>query len=118
MVKINEISDLELNQFSTPEDGKLSWDVVEDLMVYMRNEPDFYRRKVYPSFINIQETVKNGGRFNKRKLIPLIDEAIESYLKKYEIKKRPEDLMNDAEKMECINKLLKDEAENFRKGFY
>ncbi len=117
MVKINEFFDQE--RMSELRIGdKMPYNVVEDLIVYMKNDPTFFRQHLYPAMIDVQEAVKNGGKYNKKNLMPVIERAISSYLKKFEIKKRPEDLLLPEEKMECINKLLKDELENFRKGMY
>jgi hypothetical protein len=118
MVKIVEFTDLALNAHTNEPNGALPWDVVEDLVVYMRNEPNFYRQKLYPTMLEVQKTVKKGGKFNKRKMIPLVDEAVLSYIKKYNIKKTPEELLSDSEKMDCISKILEDEVENFKKGSY
>ena len=34
---------------------KLPYNVVEDLCIYMRNEPNFYRQHLYPALIDVQE---------------------------------------------------------------
>lgn len=117
MVKINEF----FNQDRMEElriGDKLPFNVVEDLVVYMKNDPTFYREHLYPAMIDVQEAVKKGGKYPKKSLLPVVERAIESYIKKFEIKKRPNDLLLPEEKMECINKLLKDEVDNFRKGMY
>jgi hypothetical protein len=97
---------------------KLPFDVTEDLMVFMRNEPNFYRKSLYPALVDCQEAVKNGGKFDKKSMLPMIEKAVCEYIKKYDIKKRPNQLLDDQEKMECISRLLKDEADNFREGMY
>ena len=97
---------------------KLPYDVIEDLMVYMKNDPVFYRRHLYPRMIEVQETVKGGKKFNKKDLLPMLDSAIANYVSKFDIKKRPADLLTDQEKMECISKLLQDEVDNFKQGMY
>ena len=51
-------------------------------------------------------------------LLPVIEQGILEYLKKFDIKKRPHEFMNDGQKLECISSMLKDEMENFRKGEY
>ena len=103
---------------SEPSNNELDWDVVEDLVVFMKNDPYFYRNDVYPCMVNVQETVKHGGKFNKKSMLPIVEKAINEYIKKFDIKKLPEDLMNSSQKMECISKILNDEKENFRKGTY
>ena len=110
-MRVSDITDIDPG-------APLPWNMVDDLIIFMKNENNFYRRKLYPVLVNVQETLHNGGKFNKRDLIPIIDEAIKAYINKFEINKRPEDMMSPAEKMECIDKLLNDEKENFRNGEY
>jgi hypothetical protein len=118
MVKIVEFANIDLNAHSNNIDKTLPWDVVEDLVVYMRNEPNFYRQKLYPAMLEVQDVVKKGKKFNKRTLMPIVDEAVLSYIKKYNIKKTPGELLSDSEKMQCISKILEDEVENFKKGSF
>lgn len=111
MVKLVEVTDQKLGE-------ELLYDVGEDLIVYMRNEPMFYRKHLYPALIDVQEAVKKGKKYNKRKMFPVIEKAIQGYVNRFGIKKLPEDLMNEQEKLDCISRLLADEQENFRKGSY
>jgi hypothetical protein len=113
-MRINEIEDIDELDPNAP----LPWDMVEDLIAYMKNESGFYRKHLYPMLLNVQEAVANGGEYNKKEFIPLIDTAIKQYVKKYEIDRRPETIMTPAQKMECVDKLLTDEVENFRTGEY
>ena len=57
-------------------------------------------------------------KYNKRNMIPIIDSAVESYLKKYEINRLPEEFLLNSDKKECISKILNDEIENFRNKVY
>ena len=111
MVKLVEVTDQKISE-------ELPYDVGQDLIVYMRNEPMFYRKHLYPALIGVQEAVKNGKKYNKRQLFPVIEKAIQGYINRFGIKKLPEDLMNEQEKLDCISRLLADEQENFRKGSY
>lgn len=111
MVKVADFSSIHM-------DENLPWDLVEDLVVFMRNDPAFYRRHLYPAMVSVQETVKTGDKYPKKKMLPIVDAAIKKYVKKFNIKKRPEDLLNDNEKIEIINKILEAEVENFKKGEY
>lgn len=115
MVKINEFIEEPLVK---KEDEKLPFDVSEDLIVFMRNDPMFYRKHLYPKLVDVQEAVKNGGKYNKKSLLPVIERAIQEYVSKFNIKKLPEELLNNSEKMDCINRLLTDEKDNFKKGIY
>ena len=96
----------------------LSYDIVDDAQVYMKNDPMFYRKQTYPAMCAVQKAVQNGGKYNKKDLLPMIDKAIESYCTEFKIPKRPADMLTDAEKMECVSRLLRGEVENFRNGEY
>lgn len=98
--------------------SEMPYNVVDDLCIYMRQDPEFYRTSLYPAMIDVQEAVKSGGKYNKKNMLPVVEKAIAQYIKKFEIQKRPQDLLQDSEKMECITKLLKDEVESLRKGDY
>lgn len=111
MVKLNEITDYEETQ-------KLPFDVAEDLIVFMQNDPMFYRKTLYPAMVDAQETTKKGKKISKKSFIPIIDQAINIYVNRYNIDMPPEEVLNDQEKLECISRLLADEAENFQKGEY
>ncbi len=51
-------------------------------------------------------------------MLPIVEKAIVEYINKFKIQKRPTELLQDSEKMECISKLLKDETESLRRGDY
>lgn len=109
---------MKINELDQSLDEKLPFDVADDLIVYMRNDPMFYRKHLYPKLVDVQQAVKNGGKYNKKSLLPIVERAIQEYIVKYKVKKLPEELLNDGEKMDCINRLLDDEKDNFKKGIY
>lgn len=111
MVKLVEVTDQEIGD-------ELPYDIIQDLIVYMRNDPMFYRKHLYPALVDVQDAVQNGGRYSKKNLIPLIDKGLQAYTNRFSIKKLPTELMNNQEKIECITKLLADEQENFKEGTY
>tara|TARA_R110000868_G_scaffold271382_1_gene530794 strand:- start:1093 stop:1689 length:597 start_codon:yes stop_codon:yes gene_type:complete len=116
-MKINEFFDQD-NMQELKIGDQLPYNVVEDLCIYMRNNPNFYRKHLYPEMINVQEAVKGGGKYNKKNMLSVVERAIEMYVTEYDIPKRPEDLLTDGEKMECISTLLKNEVESLRTGDY
>jgi len=121
MVKRNEIleNDMMDNSPESKIGGELPYDVVDDVVVFMQNDPDFYRTETYPTLVNVQKAINNGGKFSKKQMFPMIDKAIESYIKKFKIPKRNDRILNgDAEKMECATRLLNAEKENFRNKEY
>jgi hypothetical protein len=117
MVMINEIFDKKAVEDLKIGD-ELPYDVIEDIIAYMRNDNKFYRQNTYPAMCNVQEKVQNGGKFSKKSLFPMIEKACESYCAEYNIPKRSDELMSDADKMECASRLLNAEKEAFRNKEY
>ena len=117
MVKINEFHDLSHDMnFRTGD--KLPFNVVDDLVIYMKNDPQFYRKELFPKMCDVQEVVKKGKKYNKKSLLPTVEYAIKEYINKFQIKKLPEELCTREEKMMVIDQILKAEIENFRNGEY
>ena len=124
-ISMDEDEQMKINEFFDQDNIKklkigdqLPYNVVEDLCIYMRNNPDFYRKHLYPEMINVQEAVKGGGKYNKKNMLSIVERAINLYINEYDIPKRPEELLTDGEKMECVSTLLKNEVESLRKGDY
>ena len=121
MVKRNEILENAMMD-NSPEmkiGSELPYDVLDDVVVFMQNDPDFYRTQTYPALVDVQKAINNGGKFSKKQMFPMIDKANESYVKKFDVPKRPDRLLHtDAEKMECATRLLNAEKENFRNKEY
>jgi len=115
--KINEFFDQDQVQ-ELKIGSQLPYDIVEDLCIFMKQDPGFYRKTLYPALIDVQASVKKGGKYNKKSMLPVIETAIIQYIKKFNIKKRPAELLTDSEKMQCITKLLTNEVESLRKGEY
>lgn len=121
MVKRSEILENDMMD-NSPENkigSELPYDVLDDVVVFMQNDPDFYRSETYPTLVDVQQAINNGGKFSKKQLFPMIDKAVETYIKKFNIPKRNDRVVHtDAEKMECATRLLNAEKENFRNKEY
>jgi hypothetical protein len=113
MVKINEF-------YQQPiDDTKLPFDVVDDLAIFMRNDPMFYRKSLFPAIMDMKDCCDKGTKYNAPKnLMPVIDKATESYCKHFKMNKRPEQLLSDEEKKTLLNKIYAEEMTNIRKGAY
>lgn len=59
-MKINEF-------FDQPIDDKLPFDVVDDVCVFMRNDPMFYRKSFFPAIKRMQHCGKNKLDWNMMK---------------------------------------------------
>lgn len=97
----------------------LPFDIVDDLAIYMRNDPVFYRKTYFPVLEQMKASFKSGKKFNAEKhLTPIIEKAIIQYCKKFNIPKRPVDLIDDNDKKSLLKKLYSEEMTQIRKGTY
>lgn len=110
---------VKLVEFSQPMDDKLPFDVVDDVMVFMRNDPQFYRKSFFPAMVKVKGLVKKDSKINPMDALgPLVDKACESYCNKFEVGRTAKDLFNTEDRKELISKLYSEEMENIRKGVY
>jgi hypothetical protein len=112
MVKIVEF-------FNQTDENVLPFNVVEDVMIFMRNNPSFYRRQFYPTMLQFKRRIDKKQKINPVKLFaPMIKRAVYDYCKEYDVGKRPEELLNKDEFKEIIQKLYDEELTNIREGHY
>ncbi len=101
------------------DDDKLPYDVVDDIAIFMRNDPMFYRKSLFPAIMNMKDCNDTGAKYDApNSLMPIINKATESYCKNFKINKRPEQLLSDEEKKLLLNKIYSEEMTNIRKGAY
>jgi len=101
------------------EKHELGWNVAEDLHIHMKNDPMFYRKQYYPCMSRLQDQLKQGNPIDVRKeMLPMIEKAKDHYCAKYNLSKRPEDLLYDEEVDALVEKIYGEEMELFREGDY
>lgn len=112
MVKIVEF-------FNQSDDENLPFNVVEDVAIFMRNNPSFYRKHYYPAVLSLKEKFEKKQKASPVKLFAdIIEKAAYSYCKEYNVGKRPEQLLNKDEIKELIEKIFNEELNNIREGVY
>jgi hypothetical protein len=113
MVKIVEF-------FNQPiDDNTLPFNVIEDVSVYMKNNPMFYRKHFYPTMLRFKDLMQAKKKINPVGLFnPMIKKATYDYCKEYNIGKRPEELLSNEERKELIQKIYNEELKNIREGVY
>ena len=98
---------------------KINFDLPEDAIVYMRNEPMFYRKEYYPTMTHMAEQHRAGKQFDYRQaLMPMINKAIEGYTAKYKLAPMTDDIFTEEHRQKICDKLYKEEMEQIRKGEY
>lgn len=82
------------------------YDIAEDLTVYIRNDPMFYRKSFFPAFEEYKK------KKDSKVLEKMIQNGLKNYCSKFEIPFSPNELMNKQEVATLVSTLIKDEIEN------
>ena len=110
---------MKIEDFKLALNDELPFDVAEDVKIFMRNDPMFYRKQLFPAIQNMKKCHDSGTEYNPHKsLLPIVDTAINSYCKKYKLPKRPNELLNAEEKLGLVDSLYAEEMTNIKKGEY
>lgn len=105
-------------EFTDKEDTKLPFDVVEDVVVFMRNDPVFYRKHYYPAIANLADIHRSGEKINKSVLGSMVDNGCNSYCKKFNLGRKPADVFTADDRHAIINKITSEELKNIKNGDY
>ena len=84
------------------ESKTLQFDMVDDVVAYMRNDPELYRRVVFPALDG-----KSASRF-KKLLMPHMEKIISMYLEKFDIQDIDKDTDLDTRIFNAILRKLHD----------
>lgn len=97
----------------------LPFNVVEDMAIFMRNDPKFYRKSFFPAVMRMKDCHTSGKKFNAVKEFgPMIEKAAVDYCRKFKIERHPNDLMDEQEKQDLMRKLYSEEMTQIRNGEY
>jgi len=108
MVKINEFHDMDIPKEIYP---KPNYDVKEDLKIYMRNDPMFYRKAFFPAMDQYKQTN------DKQCLNDMVHNGLKNYCAKFGIKHKPEDIISKADMFTLVDELIKDEQEDIKEAY-
>jgi len=97
-------------------DTDLPFDIVDDIHVFMKNDPKFYRKMYYP-MVNKMQKVKDTTT-QKKCIKDIVKPACNHYCKNYKINKKPEDLLDKPSLESLVNKIYSEEMQNISKGEY
>ena len=73
-------------------EGKIDYDLAEDLAFYMNNDDDVYRRSVYPAIVKCLEASKQKKSFKPSAFKLAVKECYKSYANKFPIRSLPTDI--------------------------
>lgn len=97
----------------------IDFDIVEDALVFMKNDPMFYRKEYYPSISKMADLHRAGSKYNAKKiLMPMITHGINRYCKKYHLANMPDDLFHQDHRKSLFDKIYNDEIKQIKDGEY
>jgi hypothetical protein len=109
---------MKINEFTTPQDTGLKFDLVDDAVVFMRNDPMFYRKKYFPAMSSMADRVRNGKDIDRSVIGSVVDSGINSYCKKYNLAKGPSEIFTADDRNSIIEKICSEELVEIDKGAY
>jgi len=108
-----------ISQGPQEEKDKFAYDVAEDLYVYMKNDPAFYRQELFPILSQLSDKAKMKKEVDLGKEInPCIEKAKVAYIKKFKIPKQPSEVFTDDDNRVIVQRMSDDELETIKKGGY
>lgn len=101
----------------TGEKREIDYDLVEDLVHFLNNDDDIYRRHVYPVVTRCIDLIKVKKPVSKSLFGDLVKEGYKEYVKKFPIKELPNELDKKAFKEAC-SKMFKEVCDDIKEGKY
>jgi hypothetical protein len=96
---------------------ELDYDLAEDLIHFMHNDDDLYRRHLYPSIMNCADRINLKQTTRPSLFADAIKECYKQYVKKFPIRELPDDIeekiCNDA-----CDKLHEEICKDIKDGKY
>jgi len=106
-------------EFHDPENNRFDFDVVDDVVVFMRNDPMFYRKSFFPAVSRLADLHRAGKPIDQQKCLGgMVENALQSYCKKYKIAQQPDEVFNNDDRAAIINRIYAEEMEEIKRGEY
>lgn len=110
---------MRLTEFAQPNDTALPYDVVDDVCVFMKNDTQFYRKSFFPAVSRIADMHRAGKTIDQNECLgSMIEDALGSYCKKYNVARHPDEIFNNDDRQAIIDKIFAEEMEEIKKGEY
>jgi hypothetical protein len=101
------------------QEDQIPFDVVEDLAIFMRNDPMFYRKTFFPAMADVSDKMERGEEVDPAVMMrPVVDKGVNSYCNKFIRDRRPEDLFTEQDRVKTVEKLCAEEIPHVKKGMY
>ena len=110
---------MKINEFAQSGEQQINFDVVDDTIVFMRNDPVFYRKSYFPTMSKMADMHRAGKDIDPETLVgPVVDRAMEGYCRRYKLTRSPSELFTTDDRQNIINRITTEELEEIAKGEY
>jgi len=110
---------MKINEFAQQDDMKLPFNVVEDAIVFMRNDPMFYRKHYFPAVAKLADLFRAKKEINNKSVLgSMVDQGMNTYCKKYQLARRPADIFTMQDRQAILDKITSEELKNIEQGDY
>lgn len=113
---------MKIDEFFTPSDNdnrNLGFDIVDDTIFFMRNDPMFYRKEYFPAVTKIADLHRAGKNYDVREILsPCIEKALEAYCRKYNIARTPDEIFTENDRNSILQTIHSEELSQIKKGEY
>lgn len=110
---------MKIDEFTTRQDSKLNFNVVEDAVIFMRNDPVFYRKHYFPTIAKMADLFRKKKEINTTSVLgSMVDSGLNSYCKKFKIARRPADIFTMEDRQAILDKIASEELKMIEKGEY
>jgi|TARA_B110000977_G_C10879601_1_gene416936 hypothetical protein len=114
-MKIFEVTDIAQD----PRDSDLGFDLVDDTSVWMRNDPQFYRKELFPAMTKIADMHRSGKSIDRQKCLgDLVEKGINRYCAKYDLGSSPEQVFTQTNRESLIDKIFGECMDEIKQGDY
>jgi len=96
---------------------KLGYDLKDDLIFFMNNDPKFYREDYFPKMIKFKKYVESGKSVQPEAFESMVKHAYECYQKKFPVEGLEPDLNKEISESIC-EYICETEKRNIEEGHY
>jgi hypothetical protein len=95
----------------------LGYDLKDDVIFFMNNDPEFYRKRYFPTMLRFDKYCKEGKSINPRAFKSLVDEAYAIYQNKFPVEGLEHKLKQEMCEEIC-EAIHEQEVKNSKNGVY
>jgi hypothetical protein len=117
-MKIRELFENFPDKRSTDLVEEVPFDLGEDLIYFMKNDDDFYRRHYYPQLIKCKHELKKRGDVSNSFFEDVVKKAFECYSNKFGVNTNLPESLEEEEFNTVCEKLKAEEIKNINDKIY